>query len=86
MKNERENPPLGFPQERELEPRQASLQDEFPQARTEPEQPEAVQYYDHMEGELKHTQLHKAKKFVEHGCVKYNGEGKFICEPAQATT
>jgi hypothetical protein len=95
MPEEREKAPPESPKEREVwpcdldvkdysgQPRQASLSDEFrPQAGPEqPETPEAVQYYDHMSGELKHSQTHKARKFVEHGCVKYNGNGKFVCEP-----
>jgi hypothetical protein len=43
---------------------------------------EDVQHYDHYEEKLKHSQEHKAKKFIEHNCIKYNRDGQcFVCEP-----
>ena len=43
---------------------------------------EIIQYYDHYEETLKKTQQQKARKFIEHDCIKYNREGQtFICEP-----
>lgn len=41
-----------------------------------------VQYYSSLEKELKHSQVHKAKKFLELGCIEYDKELKgFICKP-----
>jgi len=41
-----------------------------------------VQYYDHYEEKLKHSQELKAKKFVSMGLIGYNKEGQcFVCEP-----
>lgn len=46
------------------------------------ESPDTVQTYDHYEERLKHSQEHKARKFVEYGLVKYNKDGScFVCEP-----
>ena len=43
---------------------------------------EVIQYYDHYEEQLKKSQKSKAKKFVDHDCIKYNKDGQtFICEP-----
>ncbi len=47
-------------------------------------QNEIVQYYDEYEEKLKKTQMQKAKKFIDHDCIKYNREGQtFICEPIE---
>lgn len=40
-----------------------------------------VQYYDHYDMELKKSQYSKAKKFLDLGLIKYNGDGSFLCEP-----
>jgi hypothetical protein len=43
-----------------------------------------IQDYDHYEERLKHSQEHKARKFVERGLIKYNHDGKcFVCEPIE---
>jgi len=49
-----------------------------------PEKAKDVQYYDHYEQQLKQTQIHKARKFIKHNCIKYNKDGQsFICEPIE---
>lgn len=42
-----------------------------------------VQYYDHYEKTLKHTQKYKARQFIKNDCIKYIGNNTFICEPIQ---
>ena len=42
-----------------------------------------IQYYDHYTKTLKHTQRHKAKKFLKHDCIKYIGNSVFVCDPIQ---
>lgn len=42
-----------------------------------------VQYYDHYLKTLKHTQKHKAKKFLKHNCIKYIGHSTFVCNPIE---
>ncbi|KKL51297.1 hypothetical protein LCGC14_2296820 [marine sediment metagenome] len=41
--------------------------------------PENVQYWSHHSQEFAQTQIHKAKKFVEHQCYEYVGENLFRC-------
>lgn len=45
------------------------------------ETPQTVQYFDHVKGQLKHSQEHKAKKFIEHDCIVYDRTGIFYCGP-----
>lgn len=41
-----------------------------------------IQYYSSLEKELKHSQIHKAKKFIEFKLIEYDKESKgFICKP-----
>lgn len=41
-----------------------------------------VQYYSSMEKELKHSQVHKAHKLLELGCIEYDKERRlFVCKP-----
>jgi len=43
-----------------------------------------VQYYDHVRGELKHSQEYKAKKFLAHDCIQYDYDNKvFQCLPIE---
>jgi len=41
-----------------------------------------VQYYCHHIKELKYSQQHKVKKFLENDCIKYS-DGVFFCEPLE---
>lgn len=43
--------------------------------------PDNVQYWSHHTQEFAQSQVHKAKKFLEYGCIEYSGEGFFICKP-----
>lgn len=43
--------------------------------------PRNVQYFSHHTGQFEKTQVSKAKKFVEHNCYEYNGDGFFLCNP-----
>ena len=43
--------------------------------------PQNVQYFSHHTQEFAHSQVHKAQKFVEHGCIEYAGDGFFVCKP-----
>lgn len=46
--------------------------------------PKTVQYYSHHAKKLEHSQVHKAKKFIEHHCIEYNKETKcFYCKPIE---
>ena len=48
------------------------------------EDPKNVQYYSSLEKELKRSQVHKAKKFLEHSCIEYDKEEKgFVCKPIE---
>lgn len=42
--------------------------------------PENVQYWSHHTQLFAHSQVHKAMKFVQHGCYEYTGEGFFVCK------
>src|SRR3990167_611267 len=43
--------------------------------------PKNVQYFSHHTQEYMQSQSHKAKKFVEHNCIRYIGDGSFECLP-----
>ena len=43
--------------------------------------PKNVQYWSHHTGQFEKSQVSKAKKFVEHNCYEYNGDGFFLCGP-----
>lgn len=46
------------------------------------ESPSTVQYFDHVIGELMHSQEHKARKFIEYDCIKYDAQMRvFYCGP-----
>ena len=45
--------------------------------------PHNIQYFCHHTQEFEHTQVEKAKKFLEHNCLEYTGEGFFICKPIE---
>ena len=45
------------------------------------ERPGTVQIYSSTARELLQTQQHKIKKFIEHKCIEYAGNGVFICKP-----
>jgi len=40
-----------------------------------------VQYWSHTARQLEKSQINKAKKFIEFDCIKYAGNGVFVCEP-----
>ena len=40
---------------------------------------ENVQYFSQHTQQFAKSQIHKAKKFIEHKCYEYAGEGFFIC-------
>ena len=40
-----------------------------------------VQYWSHHTQQFAQTQVYKAKKFIEHNCYEYVGEGMFLCNP-----
>ena len=42
---------------------------------------ETVQYWSHHTQQFARTQVSKAKKFIEHGCYEYTGDGIFLCNP-----
>ena len=42
-----------------------------------------VQYWCHHTQEFARTQVSKAKKFIEHGCYEYTGDGFFRCGPIE---
>lgn len=43
--------------------------------------PQEVQFYSAHARDLLQTQQHKIKKFIEHNCIAYAGNGVFICKP-----
>ncbi|MDP2666405.1 MAG: hypothetical protein Q8P05_02815 [Candidatus Diapherotrites archaeon] len=44
--------------------------------------PKDIQYYSAMEKELRHSQVEKAYKLLEHDCIEYDHVRKrFICKP-----
>lgn len=43
--------------------------------------PKDIQYYDHIKRELKHSQRHKAMKFLEHNCIIPAADGIYQCLP-----
>ncbi len=45
--------------------------------------PRAVQFYSAHAKALLQSQKHKVRKFLEHRCIEYAGEGKFICKPIE---
>lgn len=44
---------------------------------------ENVQYWSHHTQSFAQSQIHKAKKFVEHGCYEYVKDGFFRCGPIE---
>jgi len=51
-----------------------------------PKEKPDVQYFDEFKGELTKDQRDKAEKFLEYDCVRYIGDGKFICLPLNQDT
>ena len=41
--------------------------------------PQNVQFWSHHTQQFQHSQIHKAKKFLEHNCLEYVGESLFLC-------
>jgi len=40
-----------------------------------------VQFYSEHAGQLLKTQQQKIHKFIEHQCIEYEGDSRYICKP-----